>query len=277
MTDVSRVHQIGSAVFSKVRLAQLALAAALIAAWQYLPEIDFLATRYKFLDRFFISSPGQVIRRIGDLLTGTNDYTSVRKPLELTVRDAVIGIAIGLVVGAVLGLTLSASPTGAAIFRPFVVVFSAIPRIALVPVIVIVFGPTERSSMFSSAIVVFFVVFFNAFEGGRTVKTELLDNAYLLGASNRATMLRVRLPYVLAWTIVALPAAAGYGLVGSVVTEILVGVPGMGQQLITSLESADATSTIALAIMLAALGIVLTAIATFLRSRLLFWWEGGRS
>lgn len=277
MTDVSRAHQIRSALISRVRLAQLALAAALIAAWQYLPEVGFLSSRYKFLDRFFISSPGQVVHRIGDLFTGTTAYTSVRKPLELTVRDAVIGIAIGLVVGAALGLALSASPTAAAIFRPLVVVFSAIPRIALVPVIVIVFGPSERSSMFSSAIVVFFVVFFNAFEGGRTVKTELLDNAYLLGASNRATMLRVRLPYVLAWTIVALPAAAGYGLVGSVVTEILVGVPGMGQQLITSLESADATSTIALAIMLAALGIVLTAIATFLRSRLLFWWEGGRS
>ena len=199
------------------------------------------------------------------------------KPLELTIRDALIGIAIGIVVGAALGLGLSTSPTAAAIFRPFAVVFSAVPRIALVPVIVIVFGATERSSIFSAAIVVFFVVFFNAFEGGRTVKTELLDNAYLLGASNRATMLRVRLPYVAAWTIVALPAAAGYGLVGSVVTEILVGVPGIGQQLITSLEAADATSTIALAIMLAALGILLTAIATLLRSRLLFWWEGGRS
>ncbi len=217
------------------------------------------------------------MRRIRDLLVGTANYTSVRRPLELTIRDALIGIVIGIVVGAGLGLGLSASPTAAAIFRPFVVVFSAVPRIALVPVIVIVFGATERSSIFSAAIVVFFVVFFNAFEGGRTVKTELLDNAYLLGASNRATMLRVRLPYVAAWTIVALPAAAGYGLVGSVVTEILVGVPGIGQQLITSLEAADATSTIALAIMLAALGILLTAIATLLRSRLLFWWEGGRS
>ena len=274
---MSRLAAIRTALVGKVRLAQIALAVVLIAAWNYLPKIDALSSRYKWLDRFFISSPSLVIRRVRDLLLGTDDFTSVRKPLELTIKDATIGIAIGLVVGAALGLALSSSPTAAAIFRPFVVIGSSIPRIALIPVMVIVLGPTDRASIFSSAIVVFFVVFFNAFEGGRTVKTELLDNAYLLGASTRATMIRVRLPYVLAWTIVALPAAAGYGLIGSVVTEILIGVPGMGQQLITSLESADATSTIALALMLAVLGILLTAVATFLRSRLLFWWEGGRS
>jgi len=71
--------------------------------------------------------------------------------------------------------------------------------------------------------------------------------------------------------------AAGYGLVGAVVTEILVGIPGMGQQLLQSLNDANATTTIALAIMLAVLGVVLTTVAAFIRSRALFWWEGGTS
>jgi NitT/TauT family transport system permease protein len=274
---MSIVQPVRQMVLTKVHLAQVLLAAALVAAWQYLPDIGFLSSRFKFLDRFFISSPSAVVGRIRDLLVGTDAYQSVAGPLWLTVRDSLIGLAIGIVAGSLLGLVLSASPTGSAIFRPFVVLFSAIPRVALIPVIVIALGPTSRSSIFNAATIVFFVVFFNAFEGGRTVKAELLDNAYLLGASTWVTMLRVRLPYVLAWTIVAFPAATGYGLVGSVVTEILVGIPGMGQQLIISLEAVDATSTFGLAILLAILGVVMTAIATVLRSRLLFWWEGGRS
>lgn len=266
-----------SPVRTKVRSVQILVAAALIAGWQYLPEIGFLSSRFKFLDRFFISSPSAVVIRIRDLLVGTDAYQSVVSPLWLTFRDALIGLVIGVVAGAVLGLVLSASPTASAIFRPFVVLCSAIPRVALIPVIVIALGPTAKSSIFNSAAVVFFVVFFNAFEGGRTVKRELLDNAYLLGASTRVTMMRVRLPYVVAWTIVAFPAATGYGLVGSVVTEILVGIPGMGQQLLISLEAVDATSTFGLAILLAILGVVMTTIATVLRARLLFWWDGGRA
>ena len=261
----------------RVTGAQAVLAAALLGIWEYLPKVNGLADKYHLLNPFFISSPSRVVRRIGELLAGTDTIQNIREPLWFTVRDALIGLLIGVVVGAVLGLLLSSSPTAAAIIRPFVVVFSAVPRIALIPVIVVVFGPTSKSSIFSAALIVFFAVFFNAFEGGRTVKTELLDNVYVLGAPARHEMFRVRLPYVLAWTVVALPGAAGYGLVGAVVTEVLVGIQGMGQQLVLSLNGADATTTIALAVLLAALGIVLTGIATFVRSRLLFWWEGGAS
>lgn len=259
----------------KAQLVQLVLAVIFLLAWQYLPKMQFLSNRFKVLNPFFVSSPTEVVARIWDLIVGTPVYQPVLTPLWLTIRDALIGLAIGVVVGSVLGLFLSASPAASAIVRPFVIVFSAVPRIALIPITVVVLGPTSKSSIFSSALIVFFAVFFNAFEGGRSVKNELLDNAYLLGASGRESMIRVRLPYVAAWTIVAIPGAAGYGLVGAVVTEILVGIPGMGQQLVLSLNGADATTTIALAVMLAALGIILTAIATFARSKLLFWWEGG--
>lgn len=261
----------------KVGLAQVMLAAIILLAWQYLPSVQFLAQRYKLLNPFYVSSPTRVAIRIWDLIVGTAVYQSVLTPLWVTVRDALIGLLIGVLVGAVLGLFLSASPLAAAIIHPFVVVFSAVPRIALIPITVVVLGPTSKSSIFSAAVIVFFAVFFNAFEGGRSVNRELLDNAYILGASGRDAMLRVRLPYVLAWTIVALPGAAGYGLVGAVVTEILVGIPGMGQQLVQALNAADATNTIALAIMLAVLGIVLTTIAALIRSRVLFWWEGEAS
>jgi NitT/TauT family transport system permease protein len=260
-----------------VGLAQVALAVVILLLWEYLPAVPFLSDRFNFFNRFFISSPTMVAVRVWDLIVGTTAYPSVLSPLWLTVRDALIGLLIGVVAGALVGLVLSSSQLAAAIFQPFVVVFSAVPRIALIPITVVALGPTSKSSIFSAAVIVFFAVFFNAFEGGRSVSHEVIDNAWVLGASGRDSMLRVRLPYVLAWTIVALPGAAGYGLVGAVVTEILVGIPGMGQQLLQSLNDANATTTIALAIMLAVLGVVLTTVAAFIRSKALFWWEGGTS
>ncbi|WP_170285612.1 ABC transporter permease [Microbacterium rhizomatis] len=253
----------------------MAFLIAILAAWQFLPSIAPLAAQFRVFNRFFIGSPLGVVDRIGALLAGSPLYPMALPLLGVTIRDAVIGIVIGVAFGALVGLLLSASPLGANVFRPFIATLSAVPRIAFIPIVVVIAGPTSQSSIIVSALVVFFATFFNAFEGGRSVKPELLDNVYLLGARPFESMMRVRLPFVLAWTVVALPAAAGFGLVGTVVTQVLTGVPGIGQLLITSMQAADATTTIALAILLGALGLGLTGIATLLRRTLLFWWVEG--
>jgi NitT/TauT family transport system permease protein len=259
-------------VLNATRIAVLVL---LLASWQFLPAIEPLADQFKLFNRFFVSSPIAIVERIGVLLTGSTAYPSALPLLLITVRDAVIGIVIGVATGALLGLLLSASVLASRVFRPFIAALSAVPRIAFIPVVVVIAGPTSQSAILVAALVVFFATFFNAYEGGRTIRPELLDNVYLLGASGFQSTLRVRLPFVFAWTVVALPAAAGFGLVGTVIVQVLTGVPGIGQLLITAMQTADATTTIALAIMLGILGIALTAIATLLRRTLLFWWVEG--
>lgn len=262
-------------VLNRRQAARLGVVIALIALWQLVPTIDALSQRYKFLNPFFISSPGRVLDRVGELVTGSDLYPSVIGPLATTLLDTVIGVAIGMLAGALLGLLLSASLLAAAVFRPLIVMLSSVPRIVFVPLVIVLFGPRSLSSIAIAALIVFFAVFFNAFEGGRTVKAELLDNAYILGAGPAESMVRIRLPFVLAWTVVALPAAAGYGLVGTVLTQILVGVPGIGQSLTTAIATADAATTIALAFLLASLGLALTGVAALLRRTLLFWWVDG--
>jgi NitT/TauT family transport system permease protein len=264
-----------SKVINRLRGTQLAVLIVLLGAWQYVPTITPLAKQFKILNPFFISSPTRVAERVYELVVGSPLYPDALPLLGMTVRDAVIGIIIGVIAGAVIGLLLSANPLGANVFRPIIATLSAVPRVAFIPVVVVIAGPTSQSSIIVSALVVFFAIFFNAFEGGRTIRPELLDNVYLLGARPIESMLRVRFPFVLAWTVVALPAAAGFGLVGTVLTQVLTGVPGIGQLLTTSMQSADATTTIALAIMLGVLGLALTGIAVLLRRTLLFWWVQG--
>ena len=87
------------------------------------------------------------------------------------------------------------------VMRPFVIGMNAVPRIALVPIIVIVFGPNQVSCVIISVLVVFFVAFFSAYEGGTSVRQELVQNARLLGASDWRILTAIRLQFVMAWTL----------------------------------------------------------------------------
>lgn len=153
-------------------------------------------------------------------------------------------------------------------FRPFLVALNTVPRIALVPIIVIIFGPTFQSSV----VLAFIVVFWNAYEGGRSVAPQLLECSGLLGASQRQVMIHVRLPYVVAWGLAALPLAASLRIVAVVTGEILTGYPGLGRLISVAQSTADSTLTFAVAITLSVLGLVLVGLAEVVKRRVLHWW-----
>jgi NitT/TauT family transport system permease protein len=201
--------------------------------------------------------------------------------LWATVGSTLVGLAIGLVTGSLCGLLLSNSEALAQIIRPFLVAFNAVPRVALIPVIVIIVGPSFEASVVSCFIVVFFVVFFSAYEGGRTVPKHMLQNARLLGASRWEMMRTVRFPCVLAWTFASLPVAVTFGLITVVTTEILTGAGGMGHLIVTALATSEATLTFATIVALGVVGLVIVLIADAIKAKMLHWWEesdaiGGR-
>ena len=149
-----------------------------------------------------------------------------------------------------LGLLLSESDFLERVFRPYVVALNAVPRIALIPIIVIIVGNNAKSSAVTSAIIVVFLVFYNAFEGGRSVPREMLQNATILGARRWSRMLRIRMPFVLAWTFATLPNAISFGLVGAVTAELFTGSGGIGQVLVQAVNTVDATLTFAVVVIL---------------------------
>jgi NitT/TauT family transport system permease protein len=123
--------------------------------------------------------------------------------------------------------------------------------------------------------VVFFVTFFNAFEGGRTVSPHLLQNAKILGAKPWQIMWHVRRPYVFAWSMASLPLALTFSLLTVVTTEILTGQPGMGYLISYSTSTADATLTFASVVVLPAAGMAIVGISAIVKRRALRWWEAG--
>jgi NitT/TauT family transport system permease protein len=251
---------------------QLVILAAFLLGWQFLPKVGWLSSHFKFLDPYFISSPAAVWGTLKNLVTGANGSPELWPYARSTIEASILGTLIGTLLGAGVGLLLSNSPTVSDVLRPFLIAVNAVPRVALIPIIVIIFGPTVTSSTITAVTVVFFVVFFNAYEGGRTVPADVLENARMLGATSSQLMFRVRWRYVLAWTVTALPNATSFGLVSVVTAEILTGTVGMGRLLLDSVTSVQASLTFAVVVVLSVLGILLVAVTALLRRRWLHWW-----
>lgn len=253
-------------------LWQLAIAIAFVAGWQYLPDISALSNHLKFLNRFFISAPSTIVARIGTLMTGNNpSHISIWSYLQTTVVAAVVGVAIGLVLGGLFGLICSNNKSVSAVVRPFIVIANSVPRVALIPIFVVIYGPTTKSSILSVVTIVFFLAFFNAFEGGRNIRPAVIENAVLLGASPRDVMWTIRLPQVIVWTFAVVPNAIAFGIVAAVTTELLTGIPGMGTLLQEALQNADSTLTFAVLTILSVVGLALYWLAVRLESFVTRW------
>lgn len=255
----------------RVTAAQVVIVVVFLVCWQYLPTVGWISDHITILNSFYISSPSAIFKTLAYLLTGTHGVPLLWPYLRTTVEAAVIGAAIGMLLGGTAGLIFSNSKTLSKIARPFIVLLNSIPRVALIPIFVLLAGPTVRGSTTSAAFTVFFLTFFNAFEGGNSVNESMLENATLLGARPIAIMRYVRLPMVMAWTFAAIPNAISFGIVVAVTAELLAGIPGMGFILLESTTNVESALTFAIVIALSVVGLVLYSLASLLRKRLLHW------
>lgn len=260
---------------SVVIFARIALIGGFLAAWQWLPTVGWLRERITFLDPFFISSPKLVVERMWNLMMGSDGYSPIWPNLQFTVVNTLVGTAIAVVLGTVLGLLLSNNPLFERILRPILVVLNAVPRVAVVPIMILIAGSAATASILTAITVVVFLVFFNALEAGRGTPKEMINAAQVAGAGARDVMFRIRLPYVLGWVAAALPNAIAFGLVGTVTTEIFVGASGMGQLLTTAVNTADATLTFSVVAFLGIVGALLVLGMGRLQQLLMPWWTGG--
>lgn len=263
----------------QVLALQLLLLVLFLAAWQWLPQVGALRNTAPIFDPFFVSSPQKVAVELSKLLTTGQIKEGVPQVwpyLLFTIKGMLIGGALGIAIGMLLGLLLSNSEPLQQVLSPFIHALNATPRIALIPILIILLGATLESSIVTAIIVVFFSVFYNAFNGGTSVPREMMQNAALLGASRLDMMLRLRLRYVVVWTFAAIPNAISLSLIAVVTAEILSGSGGVGRLIISGLSTENATLTYSVVILLATLGVVFVSAAELFRKRALHWWPGNR-
>lgn len=258
-----------------ILVAQLLLLATFLAIWQWAPSWDALRHQFTFLDPFFISSPRLVANKLVDLTTGRHDFPEIWPYFTETMKATLIGTSAGIAIGGLGGLILSQADLAYRILAPFITVINATPRIALIPIVIIIVGPGTTASAVTAITIVAFIIFFNALQGGRQIPAATTQNVRILGARSVQVMLHVRLPYVLAWTFAALPNAIAFGIVSVVTAEILSGGVGLGGLLSQAINTADATLTFAIVAVLATVGAALVITAAAVQARVLHWLPGG--
>jgi NitT/TauT family transport system permease protein len=260
---------------ARINLWRAGILVALLALWEGLthPAVAKSVSRaVYFVDPFFISRPSAIWARFWHL-----NSSAVRVPLwQLllsTLESTALGFAAGVSTGFVAGLVLGRNDTLARILGPYIVAVNSLPRIALVPLVTMIFGFGLAAKVVLAWLIVFFIVFFNTFQGARGVDPDLIHSARFLGATERQIMRTVVIPSALAWTFASLTPSVSFALIGVVIGEFIGGESGggIGYLIIASLGTLNAADMMVALIVLAAMGIALSVGIRQVEARLLRW------
>jgi len=253
---------------------RLAILVVLLASWQWLTGIKAISRLpgLYWLDPFFISRPSAIAARFA-YLAGSQVRLSIWQMALSTVQSTLWGFAVGVATGFAAGLVLGRHQRLARVFEPYIVAFNSLPRIALVPLITMVFGFGLLAKVVLAWTIVFFIVFFNTYQGARSVDADLIHSARFLGAGERQIMRTVIVPSALAWTFASLTPSISFALIGVVVGEFLGGESGggLGYLIIQSLGTLNAADMMVALLALGVIGSVLALGIKQLERRLLRW------
>jgi len=239
---------------------QIALGIGVLAAWQ-------AAVVFKLLDPFFFSRPTDIARRIA---TWGVDGTLLRH-LFVTIEESLLGLVIGAALGVGLGFALARAPRAARVLDPFIKMLNAVPRVVLAPLFLLWFGLGIWSKVALAVTLVFFVMFFSAYEGVRSADPVLVDNVRMLGASERQLVRHVLIPTALTRIFASLQASLGFAMVGAVVGEYLGATHGLGYVISQAEGTFDTTGVFAGMTVLAVVVVIVGLGVSRLERWLLRW------
>lgn len=189
----------------------------------------------------------------------------------VTLEEALIGFFIGTALGIVSGIALGRIRFLAEVFGPFIKVMNSIPRIVLGSVFILALGLGIESKILLVIVLVFFGVFFNAFQGVREVDRNFVANATILGASRWEVTRQVVLPSAFTWIIASLHVSFGFALIGAIVGEFLGGLQGLGELIKEAQGSFNANGVWAAMVVMAIVALLAELLITRLENHLLRW------
>ena len=228
------------------------------------------SSRLRWVDPFFFSRPTDIAARIMELASSG----AIWPHLGATVAEALLSFVLGSLLGVTLGFLLARSTYWSKVLEPFVHVANALPRVVLAPLFLLWFGLGIGSKVALGVTVVFFLVFYNTYQGVRDVPQRLIDNVRLLGAGERQLVRHVLLPSALAWIFSSLHISAGMAIIAAVVGELLGSSRGVGY-LIAQAESVfDTTGVFAGMAYLAGVVLIIASLVGRAERRLLRWKSG---
>jgi NitT/TauT family transport system permease protein len=243
---------------------QLAVLVVVLGGWQLLSATHRI-------DPVLFGEPTGIVGRLQTWITQGTSLGSLGQQIVVTLEEALIGFLIGTALGIVCGIALGRIKLLAEVFGPFIKVLNSIPRIVLGSVFVIMFGLGLESKVLLVIVLVFFAVFFNAFQGTREVDRNLIANAAILGASKWQITRQVVLPSAFTWIVASLHVAFGFALIGAIVGEFIGSQQGLGNLIRAAQGTFDANGVWAAMVIMAVVALLAEWLITRLEGRLLRW------
>jgi NitT/TauT family transport system permease protein len=211
------------------------------------------------------------------LFTRGTAFGSIWLNLWITIKEALYGFLVGTGAGIVLGVLLGQNRYLADVVGPYIKILNSIPRIILGAIFVVAFGLGTFPKVLLAAVLVFFIVFFNAFQGVREVDPNLVSNVKVLGASPLQVARHVTIPSALTWIIASLHTAFGFAIIGALVEEVLGAQHGIGLIISQSQGQFDMDTVFACMAIMAVVTLVAEFLITVLEKRVLAWRPPSRS
>lgn len=260
---------------SNARFWQMAVLIVLLVAWHAASRNPQFA--------FFLGEPIEVAGRIWSWFMpfaippnrlfpeGLAGNADIYLHLATTLLETVLAFVIGTVLGLACGLWLALAPTASLVFDPYIKAANSMPRVILAPIFALWFGLGIWSKVALAVTLVFFIVFFNVYQGVREVSPVVLANARMLGASQRQLLRTVYLPSATSWVFSSLHTSVGLAFVGAVVGEYLGSARGVGYLILQAEGTFDVNTVFAGIVVLTAFALLLDAIVGVLEKRLMKW------
>jgi NitT/TauT family transport system permease protein len=264
----------GTRTSRSLRFWQVALFVALLVVWHVATSPTLLPPIYfdnPHKAAFFFGEPLEVLERIWIWFSTGYIYSH----LWVTLLETLMAFVIGTVLGLAMGLWLALSPTASALFDPYIKAFNSMPRVILAPIFGVWFGLGMASKVALGVTLVFFIVFFNVYQGVREVSHTVLANARILGASDRQLMRHVYVPSAMSWVFASLHNSVGLAFVGAVVGEYLGSSEGVGYIILQAEGTFDINSVFAGIVVLTVFALLLDWVVTLAERRLLVWQPRG--
>jgi NitT/TauT family transport system permease protein len=250
---------------AKLIALQLLVAILAIGLWHILTTVPIFGSFV--LPSFFFSNPVDVAARIVRwFVQGT-----IWRHLWVTLTESILAFVIGSLGGVLVGFWFARKPAVAAVFDPYVKMVNALPRVVLAPIFTLWFGLGIWSKVALGITLVFFIVFFNVYQGVKEVSPTVLANARMLGMSERQLMRHVYWPSALSWMFSSLHTSVGFAVVGAVVGEYLGSAAGLGYLIQQAEGVFDVAGVLAGMFVLAAFVLVLDGLVSVIERRLLVW------
>ena len=250
---------------------RVAFAVIVLGSWESGTIIDATHKDGLFIDPFFYGRPSGVASQLWTWIQNGTAQGPLWLQVATTLEEAFLGFLIGVVLGIVFGVALGRIRLLSDVFAPYIKALNAMPRVVLGSIFIITIGYGIWSKVALAVVLVFFVVFFNAFQGVREVDRVLIANARILGASERQLSTHVILPSALSWILASLHTSFGFALVGAVVGEYLGAIHGIGLIIATAQATFNPNGVFAAMFILALVALTAEVALTWLEGRLIKW------